>query len=88
MKSTKGRKKKTERAIRRLRQRSMKVRIMAQRIDSNSGGEELFHSTYSILKTEPVEPPNKLYMRCETKRGIKEDIILWPINWKMDDKVK
>lgn len=67
---------------------SMKVRIMAQRIDSNSGGEELFHSTYSIFKTEPVEPPNKLDMRCETKRGIKEDIIFWPINWKMEDNVK
>ena len=79
---------KTGRAIGRLFQWCMKVKIMAQRIDSNSSGEELFHSTYSIFKTEPVEPLNKLDMRCETKKGIKEDIFLWPINWKMEDNVK
>lgn len=49
---------------------------MAQRrIGSNRGDDTLLHSTYSIFRSEPAEFPNGLDMRCERKRGIKENFI-------------
>lgn len=51
---------------------------MAQRrIGSNRGDDTLLHSTYSIFRSEPAEFPNGLDMRCERKRGIKENFIFF-----------